>query len=78
MPLIDGLIDPGEVIDAQHVHLDLIPMRHARQTQVLRRQFRQDLLAGEDFVTAAEYLQPGFDPGQGAGADGHWIGVVDV
>ena len=62
MPLICCLVDPGEMIDAQHIDLNFTSGRYL-DFQVLRCNAGKHALGGEDFMTASEDLEFGCDTG---------------
>jgi len=74
--LVVGLVEPREMVDAEHVHGDLVA-RGPGRVEVPLHQPRQQFLSAEYLVATAKDLQPGHDARERARADGHRVGVVD-
>ena len=75
-PLVGCPVKPGEVVDAQHVHVD-VPPGGGGNAQRLPRRRGQHLLGVEHLVAAAEGLDLREHAVERLDAQGHGVGVVD-
>ena len=75
-PAVGGPVKPGEMVDSQNIHMDVVPVNVLFPAHPLTDAFQQ-LLGSKDLVAAPKRFDLWKGVVKGLYAEGHRVGIVD-